>query len=480
MGGHSLLATQVISRVRAVFGVEVPLAALFDHPTVGDLIDVIEALAPDTAPPITAISRDRLLPLSFAQQRLWFLDQLEPGSAEYNVPIALRLAGALDVEALSAALDVVVERHEVLRTRFAATDGVAYQVIDPPTGFGLEVVDLNGEPDGFAQAKELVAADAVTPFDLSAGPMFRGRLIRLGADDHVLSLCLHHAVSDGWSAGVLGRELTALYEAFSRGEPSPLAPLPVQYADFAVWQRDWLQGEVLEGQLAYWRERLDKAPALELPTDRPRPAVRTSAGGMVDFEVPQETVATLEAVTRQSGATMFMTLLSAFTVLLGKYAGQDDVVVGTPIANRNRAEIEDLIGFFVNTLVLRTDLSGDPTFTELIGRVRHEALGAYAHQDVPFEQVVDALAPERDRSRTPLFQVLFNYDSNNADSGPESELSATEVSVRATVAKFDLNLALGDKGGTLEYSTALFDRSTVERFAGHLVRLLGAVAEDPG
>ncbi|MEV6869122.1 condensation domain-containing protein, partial [Streptosporangium subroseum] len=435
------------------------------------------------------------MPLSFAQQRLWFLDQLEPGSVEYNVPVALRLAGVLDVAALSAALDAVVERHEVLRTRFVATDGVAHQVIDPATGFGLELVDLAEESDGMARAEEMVAADAVIPFDLAVGPLFRGRLIRLASDDHVLSLCMHHAVSDEWSAGVLGRELTALYEAFSRGEASPLSPLAVQYADFAVWQRDWLQGEVLEGQLGYWRDRLEGAPVLELPTDRPRPVVRSSAGGTVGFEIPEATAEALRALSREAGATMFMTLLSAFTVLLGKYAGQDDVVVGTPIANRNRAEIEDLIGFFVNTLVLRTDLSGDPTFAELVGRVRRESLGAYAHQDVPFEQVVDALAPERDRSRTPLFQVLFNYDSGSGGTNPGddldvtqagTELDAAELGVRATVAKFDLSLALGDKGGsggmagTLEYSADLFDVSAVERLSGHLVGLLGVVAADPG
>ncbi|MEV1177335.1 condensation domain-containing protein, partial [Nonomuraea sp. NPDC049784] len=445
------------------------------------------AWAVDTvAPTIVPRRRDGMIPLSFAQQRLWFLDQLEPGSAEYNVPVGLRLTGALDVEALSAALDAIVERHEVLRTRLVTdADGLAHQVVDPSTGFGLEVVDLSGDPEGFSRAEELVAADAVAPFDLAVGPLFRGRLIRLGPDDHVLSLCLHHVVSDEWSAGVLRRELTVLYEAFRAGAPSPLAPLPVQYADFAVWQREWLQGEVLEGQLGYWRERLEGAPVLELPTDRPRPAVRSSTGDSVSFRVPAETVAGLRAATRQSGATMFMTLLSAFSVLLGKYAGQDDVVVGTPIANRNRAEIEDLIGYFVNTLVLRTDLSGDPTFTDLIGRVRNVALGAYAHQDLPFEQLVDALTSGRDRSRTPLFQVLFNYDQEEMAEEESLGLDSAAVELPgAVVAKFDLRLVLGHAGdgdlaGAFEFSTELFDRSTVERMVGHLVRLLGVVAADP-
>ncbi|MEV1178600.1 amino acid adenylation domain-containing protein, partial [Nonomuraea sp. NPDC049784] len=261
LGGHSLLATQVISRVRAAFDVEVPLTALFDRPTVAELAAVVEAAARgEVPPPIVPVSRDGLVPLSFAQQRLWFLDQLEPGSADYNVPIALRMSGPLDVAALRAALDAVVERHEVLRTRLVAVDGVAHQVVDPPSGFGLEVVELDAE-----QAEALMAADAVTPFDLATGPLLRGRLIRLGLDEHVLSLTVHHVVSDEWSARVLRRDLMTLYQAFARGEASPLAPLPVQYADFAVWQREWLRGEVLEGQLGYWRERLEGAPVLELP-----------------------------------------------------------------------------------------------------------------------------------------------------------------------------------------------------------------------
>ncbi|MEV6869113.1 condensation domain-containing protein, partial [Streptosporangium subroseum] len=461
-------------------------------PTVAGLAAAVEASARGVlAPPITAVRRDGPLPLSFAQQRLWFLAQLEPESSEYNIPLALRMRGTMDVAALGAALDAIVERHEVLRTRLVADEqGVAYQVVDPPAGFGLEVVDLTGEPDVLDRAEEMVAADALAPFDLAVGPLFRGLLIRLAPDDHVFSLVLHHVVSDEWSSGVLRRELTALYDAFRAGEPSPLSPLAVQYADFAVWQRDWLRGDILEGQLAYWRERLGGAPVLELPTDRPRPAVRSSAGETIRFAVPDEVTALLRAVTRETGATMFMTLLSAFTVLLGKYAGQDDVVVGTPIANRNRAETEDLIGFFVNTLVLRTDLSGDPTFAELVGRVRRESLGAYAHQDVPFEQLVDALAPDRDRSRHPLFQVLFNYypadggTEENGEHGGEGAASLDSSAVRLPVSvtsKFDFRLVLAEAesglSGVVEFSTELFDRSTVERMVGHLTVLLQAVAD---
>ncbi|MEV1179131.1 condensation domain-containing protein, partial [Nonomuraea sp. NPDC049784] len=485
LGGHSLLATQVISRVRSTFGVELPLSTLFDHSTVRGLAAVVDAAAPaEQAPPIVAAGRrDSPLPLSFAQQRLWFLDQLEPGSPEYNVPIALRLTGPLDVPALSAALDAIVERHEVLRTRLVAVDGVGMQIVDPPSGFGLDVLDLGGESDAVARAEALVAADARAPFNLAAGPLFRGRLIRIGPDDHLLGMVTHHVISDEWSTGVLRRELTVLYDAFRTGQPSPLAPLTVQYADFAVWQREWLQGEVLEGQLAYWLDRLGGAPALELPTDRPRPAVRTSGGGLVEFELPDAVTAGMRALSREAGATMFMTLLAAFGVLLGRYADQDDVVVGTPIANRTRAETEDLIGFFVNTLVLRTDLSGDPTFAEVVTRVRDGALAAYAHQDVPFEQLVDVLAPERDRSRHPVFQVMFGVDRVDETPLTLGGVATEPAPVGSAVARFDLTLSLGDGpqgiGGHLEYSTDLFDRSTAERMTGHLLAVLEAVAARP-
>ncbi|MEV6868512.1 amino acid adenylation domain-containing protein, partial [Streptosporangium subroseum] len=484
LGGHSLAAIQVISRVRAAFRSELPLAELFDRPTVRDLAAVADAAAQgEQAPPIVPVPRDRPLPLSFGQQRLWFLDQLEPGSAEYNIPVALRLTGPLDVAALSAALDAIVERHEVLRTRLVTVDGVAHQVVDPPAGFGLEIVDLGGEPDAPARVQALTAADAVTSFDLAAGPLFRGKLIRIGADEHVLSLVTHHVVSDDWSADVLNRELSVLYAAFSLGEPSPLAPPAVQYADFSVWQRDWLQGETLDGQLAYWRERLAGAPVLELPTDRPRPAVRSSAGAVLDFAVSPETAAGLRALSRETGATMFMTLVGGLSVVLSRYAGQDDVVVGTPIANRNRAETEDLIGFFVNTLALRTDLSGDPTLAEVIARVRGEALAAYAHQDLPFEQLVDAIQPERDRGRHPLFQVMITHGQGTVGTFDFAGLTSEGLDLPPLMAKFDLTVAFSESGtalqGEISYSTELFDRTTMERLAAHLVAVLDAAAADP-
>ncbi|MFD3658962.1 condensation domain-containing protein, partial [Streptomyces sp. NPDC058620] len=497
LGGHSLLATQVISRIREAFGVEVALSALFDHPTVRGLAAAIDGAGEAQAlPPVRAADRSRPLPLSFAQQRLWFLDQLEPGAVEYNMSTRLRLTGDIDLAALGAALDAIVVRHEVLRTRLVAgPDGVAHQVIDPPAPMPLPVLDLSGSMDPQAAANDMFAKDTLTPFDLANGPLVRAMLTRLAPDEHVLSLVIHHVVFDEWSDRVFQRELSALYEAFQAGEPNPLPPLTFQYADVVAWQRQWLTGDVLDGQLEYWRHALDAVPTLELPTDRPRPAVRSTDGAVCRFTVPAGTAQALRALSREHGATMFMTLLAAFDILMGRYADTDDVVVGTPVANRNRAETEDLIGFFVNTLVLRTDLSGDPTFSEVLRRVRETALGAYAHQDLPFEHLVDDLVTERDRSRTPLFQTLFSYvaadpsdlhregSSNGAGTPSRSAADAGAHSGPVPV-KYDLVLALADADDVLaaeiQYSTALFDAATVERMAGHLVTLLDAVAADAG
>ncbi|MGI5423693.1 non-ribosomal peptide synthase/polyketide synthase [Streptomyces sp. CA-179760] len=496
-GGHSLLATQVVSRIREAFRADVPLSALFDRPTVRELAPVLDNSGTGTVVhPLTPADRAQPLPLSFAQQRLWFLDQLAPGAVEYALLSPVAWNGPLDVAALSAALGGVVARHEVLRTRLVAgADGVPHQVIDEPAPFPLPVVDVSDCLDPAESVRELAAVDAAVPFDLATGPLVRATLFRLGAEEHVLALAIHHVVFDEWSDRIFHRELGTLYEAFHAGEPDPLPPLEVQYADFAVWQRQWLDGELLERQLGYWSRRLDGAPTLDLPTDRPRPPIRSTVGAVTRFEIPQETVESLRELSRECGVSMFMTLLSAYAVLLGRYAGSDDVVVGTPVANRNRAETEGLIGFFVNTLVMRTDLSGDPSFREVLGRVRETALGAYAHQDVPFEQVVEALVSERDRSRTPLFQALFNYDfvesesesegGGDAAGGPvDRSVDRTGSAAERVVAKFDLRLVLSDGGAGLgaefEYSTALFDAATVERLGGHLVTLLSAVAADAG
>ncbi|MEU0032372.1 condensation domain-containing protein, partial [Streptomyces sp. NPDC006335] len=487
---HSLLATRVMSRVREVLAAEVALAVLFDHPTVRGLAAVIdETVRGLVAPPVGPVPRDQVLPLSFAQQRLWFLDQLEPHSTEYNLTTHVRWNETPDPRILGLALAAVVTRHEILRTRLVTgPDGIARQVIDPPGPVPLPVADLSDDDDPLEAGRRLIAAMAAQPFDLASGPLIRACLIRLGESGHVLALAAHHVVFDDWSSRIFQSELLALYEAFRTGEPDPLPPLPVQYADFAVWQRTWLTGEVLDRQLAYWRERLAGAPLLELPTDRPRPPTRSTTGAIAEFRVPARTGESLRAMAQDNGATVFMALLAALSVVLGRHAGLDDVVVGTPVANRNRVETEDLIGFFVNTLVMRTDLSGDPTFAELLGRVRETALGAYAHQDLPFEQLVDALVTERDRSRTPLFQVFFNYaprdpreDSGQTRSDADVNLDGNDTGEFQV--KFDLSVTMGDADdgglvGGIEYSTALFDAETISRLVSHLTTVLEAAAAD--
>src|SRR5215211_6838524 len=368
------------------------------------------AIAHSSPAPIDPVSRDGDPPLSFAQQGLWFLDRMKPGTTAYNISTAVRLTGWLNVETLGRSLEEIVRRHEVLRTTFAAVDGEPVQVISAVTDVELPIEDLSALPEAEreAEANRRARQEAQLPFDLERGPLFRAGLLRLSEEEHVLLVTMHHVVSDGWSMGVFWRELGALYEAFLRGEPSPLEEPPVQYADYALWQRQWLSGEVLEEQLGYWKEQLADVGALELPTDHPRPAVQTHRGARRSLTLPKSLTGALKELSRQEGTTLFMVLLGAFQALLARYSGQEDIAVGTPIAGRNQAETEDLIGFFVNTLVLRTDLSGDPTFKELLGRVREVALGAYAHQDLPFERLVEELQPERDLSRTPLFQVFFN------------------------------------------------------------------------
>ncbi len=483
LGGHSLLATRVVSRVRTVFGVEVALRALFEQPTVAGLSEEVERLlrAGDATevPPLVRREPGVAATLSFAQQRLWFLDQFEPGSSAYNMPFALRLKGALDVEAFERALTEVIRRHEVLRTRFATEGDEPVQIVDEPTPFLLRVIEVDEEQ----RVEELVQEEASLPFDLQVGPLVRAQLLKLGEAEHVLLFTMHHIVSDGWSIGVLMREVGALYNAYARGEESPLEELPVQYADYAVWQREWLQGEALERQVEYWREQLADAPVLELPADKVRPAVKSSRGAVVDFAIDLEVSRSLREVSRSEGATLFMTLLAAFNVLLSRYTAQEDVSVGTPIAGRTSAEVEGLVGFFINTLVLRTDTSGDPTFRELVGRVREVTLGAYAHQEVPFEKLVEELQPEREMSRTPLFQVMLVL---NTWSGQGLRLAGVEVEglgVASQTAKFDLSLSLSETeaglSGSLEYDADLFEAATIERMLEHFCVLLGGIADAP-
>ncbi len=486
LGGHSLLAMRVVSRVREVFAVELPVRALFETPGVaglGERVDALRRAGLPPLPPLVPAERRGALPLSFAQERLWFLDQLEPGSDFYNVPMALRLRGALDAGALERALGEIVRRHEVLRTAFPERDGAPVQEVAPFAGFALPVEDLSGlgEAAREAEVRRRAAEDAARPFDLAAGPLLRLGLLRLGDAEHVLLACMHHVVCDEWSVGVLLRELSALYDAFRRGEPSPLPELGAQYADYAVWQRRVLRGEALERQVAYWRERLVGAPALlELPTDRPRPAAQTYHGAREHIELPRELLERLAALGRGEGATLFMTLLGAFQVLLSRYAGTDDVVVGSPIAGRTRRETEDLIGFFLNTLVLRADLSGDPTFGELLRRVRAATLGAYEHQDVPFERLVEELAPQRNLSHAPLFQVMFALRGAEVPEGGLPGVEMEALGAEGGTSKFDLTLSMAAHAdglaAGLEYNTDLFDRGTVRRMLDHLGRVLEQVA----
>jgi amino acid adenylation domain-containing protein len=489
LGGHSLLATRVMARLRESLQVELPLRVIFDAPTLEQLAERVDAARAGAqglaGAPLVRVPRDGELPLSFAQERLWFVESLQRGLPVYNMPMVVRLRGPLDAEAMRRALEEVVRRHETLRTTIAHREGRPVQVIHPAGTFPLPLADLSALPADArtAEARRLARDEGLRPFDLEEGPLFRAGLIRLSADEHVLLITMHHIVSDGWSMGVFFRDTEALYEAFIAGAPSPLDVLPVQYADFAAWQRGWLQGETVEAQIGYWRTKLAGAAALDLPTDRARPAVQSFRGDRHFFSIAPELKADLEALSRREGGTLFMTLLAAFKVLLWRYAGQHDVVVGSPIAGRSRPELEGLIGFFVNTVALRTGLAGDPTFVELLARVRETTLDAYAHQDLPFERLVEELQPERSLSRHPIFQVTFSLQA--ADMGAERvgplRVSVDEGETQTT--KFDITVGLheqdGGLSGGMEYATDLFDAPTIARLADEYRLLLAGIAADP-
>jgi amino acid adenylation domain-containing protein/non-ribosomal peptide synthase protein (TIGR01720 family) len=496
LGGHSLLATRVMARLRGALGVEMPLRELFAAPRLADFALRVEAArrtgaavpgAP--APPLVPVPRAGDLPLSFAQQRLWFLDQLEPGSPLYNMPGALRIEGPLSAAVLARCLGEIVRRHETLRTVFAAPAGSAVQVIRPAAPFPLPVVDLAGLPEHRreALALALLREEAGRPFDLTRDPILRGRLLRLAGEDHLVLLTLHHIAGDAWSLGLLAREIAALYPALlegTAGRPSPLAELTVQYADFAIWQHSWLRGEVLEREVDWWRRQLaGLPPLLTLSTDRPRPAVQSYRGATRPVRLSPALTRQAGTLARRSGATLFMVLLAGFQALLARLSGQEDLAVGSSIAGRTHREVEPLIGCFVNTLVLRGDLAGDPTFIELLGRVRETALAAYLHQDAPFEKLVEELAPERSLAQSPLFQVMFELQNVPAGELEIEGLRLCPVSDASTVAKFDLTLTLEERDGgllgTLEYATDLFDTPTVDLLIGQYERLLAAALAAP-
>ena len=484
LGGHSLLATQVISRVRSQLSVDIPLKSLFEVPQLGDFAHLLNRAKESTDRRIVPIARDQPLPLSFAQQRLWFLYQLEPESAFYNIPMLLRLTGQLDLDALEQSFSYLIARHESLRTTFEAVNGEPIQVIHDPEPFTLTVIPVVDE----TEAQQCGLVEATTPFNLSEGPLVRVQLLQIADDDACLVLNMHHIISDGWSMGVLIEELTHAYRAYAAGHEPTLPGLPIQYADFAVWQRNYLSGERMEAQLSYWREQLSGAPALlELSTDRPRPPVQSYRGAQYVFELSADLTAKLDQLAQSHDATLFMVLLAGFNVLLARYSGQDDIVVGSPIANRTRTEIEGLIGFFVNTLVLRTQLEENPTFTDLLAQVRQTTLNAYQYQDLPFEQLVDELNLERSFSYSPLFQamlVLQNTQMGEATlSNLADNLTGTMQPADFPFSAYDLTLDLmarsHDMGGGLlgafEYNTDLFDEDTIARMAVHLTVLLEGI-----
>ena len=484
LGGHSLLATRVISRINCTFGTQLPLRELFESPTIAGLAQsllVNKSLATQETSSqkntLKALTDRSSLPLSFAQQRLWFLDQLEHGSANYNIPCAYRIRGSLDIGALRRALNEVVRRHESLRTTFAMQGDEPVQVIAPDLELAVPLLEANDE----ATLHNLIIAEANKTFDLQQGPLLSAQIIRLDPEDHALFFNQHHIISDGWSMGVFLRELNQLYAAFIKDEPSPLPEPGLQYADYAVWQRQ--QSEALAKQLDYWKQKLAAPPVLELPTDRSRPPVQRYRGAILSWPVAAPLTARLKQLAQQEHATLFMLLMAAFQTLLYRYSGQEDFTVGSPVAGRNHAELEGMIGLFVNTMVLRADLSGSPTFLQLLAQVRETSLAAFSHQDVPFEKLVEELLATRDMSRNPLFQVMFVLQNTPSSQLALNGAEVEPIEIPIETGKLDLLLSITESNQGLEctfnYNTDLFDKTTIERMAGHLQNLLQEVVANP-
>jgi amino acid adenylation domain-containing protein len=491
LGGHSLLATQMFSRLRSLFHVEPPLRAVFETPTIAGLAEWLTKHQPretrrPAAPPITTVSREGLLPLSFAQERMWFLYQLAPQSSAYNIPVSVRLEGPLNKEALAHSLNELVRRHESLRTTFRHAENGPVQIIHPVQPVAITEVDLRTGPKAKREAETIVLAtnEARRPFDLTNGPLIRVLVIQVQDEEHVVVLTTHHIISDHWSYGVIGRELVQCYNNFCDGQLSRIEPpLEIQYVDFACWQRRWLSGSVLDAQLSYWERQLAGVSVLALPTDRPRPAVHSFRGAHLSIDLPRSLIKGLKELSVQEGATLYMVFLTGFVALLHRLTGQEDIAVGTPIANRNHLAIEGLVGTFVNTLVLRTDVSGEPTFRELLGRVRDVALGAYAHQDLPFEKLVEKLRPDRSHGGSPLFQVLFNFANTPFGRVDFKHLVWAPLEIDRGASQLDISVSIDPTVSRrihLEFDTDLFDRSSMERWLTHYRTLLEAVVEEPG
>jgi amino acid adenylation domain-containing protein len=495
LGGHSLLAIQVTSRISQAIQIDVPVRTLFEFVTVAALAERLEHQVDVQReqrdqqelyiPPIVAVSREGNLPLSFAQQRLWFLDQLEPGSSSYNVARARRLRGSLDVAALTAAINDIVRRHESLRTCFGSEQGTPFQQIMNHAPLAIPVFDLLDlpDPEREVETERLATEEINQPFDLTEGPFLRARLIKVRDDDHVLVITIHHIAADEWSLAILFRELAVLYDAFTHGQPSPLFASSIQYADYASWQRQWLQGDRLEKLVSYWRNHLAGVPAqLSLPTDKPRPAVQSFRGAHETFGLSDFLTAELKAFSRREGVTLFMTCLAAYQILLSRLSGQQDLLVGTDVANRSRVETESLIGFFTNLLPLRARLANDLEFTELLQQVRETTLEAYAHQDLPFEKLVEELRPERDLGRNPMVQVLLVMQ--NPDSPMElSGLEVAPFNLPLDTSRFDLVLFLAESEAGIEgfwlYNPDLFERATIARFSTNYEKLLTGIVVNP-
>ena len=484
LGGHSLMATRLVSRIRTTLGVELAIRTLFESPSVGELMPRLGGTE-GGRPALKRQARPERLPLSYAQQRLWFLDRLEGASTEYNVAGALRLRGELDREAVERAINTIVERHESLRTHFAEVEGEPVQVIEPELRIEVPVEDLSGleEEQQRKQVEAALRREGAEPFDLGRGPVLRMKLLKLGEQEHVLLRTMHHIVSDGWSEGVFNRELMVLYEAYREGRENPLKPLEVQYADFAIWQRNWLDGGALNQGLVYWKEKLAGIPErLELPTDHPRPAVQTFGAEACQATLSAEQTAQLKHLSQKEQATLYMTLLAAFAVLLSRYSGQDDIVVGSPIANRQEAQLEEMIGFFVNELVMRVRVQAEMSFRQLLGEVRRTALEAYQHQDVPFERIVEELSPQRSLNTTPVFQAVFVLQNMPWQPQRLKGLELKPFAHDQLQVRFDLEVHAWEQEGQISlicvYNRDLFDRWRMEQILRHYMRVLEAVVAD--